>query len=73
VKVANDPKATQREKDEAKVLLVLAWGAVWKTTPKAVQSMLENVDKQYDWIEQKKSGGQNANGSGDKSCCGSGF
>ncbi len=72
VKVANDPKATQREKDEAKALLGLAWGAVWTPTTGSVKSMLEKADGQYDWVEQKGSSGQNAKPSDDKSCCGSG-
>lgn len=71
-KVASDPNATQREKDEAKVLLGLAWGAVFAPTPTSVESMLENAGKKHSWIEKKNSGGQNSNSSPNRSCCGSG-
>jgi RHS repeat-associated protein len=73
VKVANEPDATQREKDEAKALLKLAWGAVWTPTTGAAKSLLEKTDNQYDWVEQKGYGSQNEKASDDKSCCGSGY
>ena len=70
-KVTNDPNATDREKTEAKILLILAWDVVWKNTPDGITSILESYDGKFDWIEKKKGGG-NADGSDDKACCGSG-
>lgn len=68
--VANDKSASKREKDEARALLGLAWGAAWSTTPDMITSMLEDADRKYDWISQSP-GGQHAKGDEDKSCCGS--
>lgn len=64
-KVMNDPSATQFEKNQAKVLVTLAWNAIWINTPSGVTAMLDRYAAQHNWITK---GGQNGN-KDDNSCC----
>jgi hypothetical protein len=70
-KAANEPSLTQREKDEALVLLDLVEGSVVRFRPSSINSMLEQADSKYEWIQRQFTGGNNANSAKSSSCCGS--
>lgn len=65
--VSEDPKATAREKEQAKILISLAWSAVWATTPDQITSTLDYAASKNDWI----SAGGGSNEKKDSACCGS--
>ncbi len=65
MKVADDPKATKLEKQQAKILIIMAWKAVWMSTPDSVTTMLDGYASKYEWI----SIGGKADEGEDDSCC----
>lgn len=64
-KVADDPKATKQEKQQAKVLITMAWKAVWMPTPDSVTAMLDSYASKYEWITT----GGKTDEKKDDSCC----
>ena len=65
--VADDPKATKTEKEQAKVLINLAWSSVWDATPDGVTGTLDRYASKYNWI----SSGGGTSDKKDDPCCGS--
>ena len=64
-KVADNPKATELEKQQAKILIMMAWQAVWMPTPDSVTAMLDSYASKYKWITP----GGKADENKDDSCC----